>query len=112
MASALLGNPHLDLGPYLHKLMPAALTVLLTKRLGASPLDYHWPVRDQAAGVSHLIFSRAAAACLRGPGAWHSAAGLLSSTGILPVDKCCASLCAPALLLLEQVSSAKLPGCQ
>ena len=49
MVSALLSNPHLDLGPYLHKLMPAVMTCLLTRRLGSSPHDSHWAVRDQAA---------------------------------------------------------------
>ena len=51
LAGALLANPHLDLALYLHKLMPALLTCLLTKRLGASPWDSHWHVRSLAAGA-------------------------------------------------------------
>ena len=55
-AVALGANPHLDLGPYLHEIMPAVLTCLLGKCLGEATnatlydLDaQHWGVRDEAA---------------------------------------------------------------
>ena len=35
---SLLANPHVQMEPYLHQLMPAVLTCLLGKKLGVSPV--------------------------------------------------------------------------
>ena len=78
LAGALLANPHVDLQLYLHKLMPALLTCLLTKRLGASPWDSHWQVRSLAAGA-------ALPPCPPCPGAWHRAVEPCSTAGDLRV---------------------------
>ena len=35
---SLLANPHVQMEPYLHQLMPAVLTCLVGKKLGVSPM--------------------------------------------------------------------------
>lgn len=49
LSRALLTNPHLEIEPYLHQLLPPVLTCLVGKRLCAKPKDDHWALRDFAA---------------------------------------------------------------
>lgn len=49
-------NPHLDLSPYLHQLMPALMTCLVAKRMGVQPGEDHWGVRDQVCGCALATF--------------------------------------------------------
>ena len=57
-ARALLSNEDLKLGPYMHLLMPALLSCVLTKRIGRTPMDDHWRLRDTAAGIIALACAR------------------------------------------------------
>jgi len=54
LARALLANPHVDLGPYLHQLMPSVLTCVVFHPLGAPGQD-HWALRDAAARLLAAI---------------------------------------------------------
>lgn len=54
-ARALVSNPHIQLATYLHQLMPAVMTCLVARKLGANPAEDHWLVRDAAAAVLAAI---------------------------------------------------------
>ncbi|KAK9812628.1 hypothetical protein WJX72_000897 [[Myrmecia] bisecta] len=55
---SLLVNEHIHIEPYLHQLMPAILTCLVARNLGAGPGDDHWSVRDAAARLVALVCGR------------------------------------------------------
>lgn len=57
-ARSLLANSDLNLGPYIHVLMPALLSCVLAKRMGGTPSEDHWSVRDAAARVIALACAR------------------------------------------------------
>lgn len=54
VVSSLLQNPHIQIEPYLHQLMPSVVTCLVAKRLGTRLADNHWELRDFTA---HLVAS-------------------------------------------------------
>ena len=58
LLGAMLRSLSLVIEPYLHQLMPAVLTCLLGRRLCASPLEDHWTLRQQAAGLVRIILER------------------------------------------------------
>ncbi|KAI9138087.1 hypothetical protein BKA69DRAFT_1093820 [Paraphysoderma sedebokerense] len=52
----LLSNPHFFVEPYLHQLMPTLLSLVVGKRLSATPQEDHWSLRYSAATlITHLI---------------------------------------------------------
>ncbi|GFR44075.1 hypothetical protein Agub_g5235 [Astrephomene gubernaculifera] len=55
---ALLLNPHVQLEPYLHQLMPPLLTSLMAKSLGPGPAADHWALRDAAAALLTRLCGR------------------------------------------------------
>ncbi|KAK3404394.1 transcription initiation factor TFIID subunit 6 [Eucalyptus grandis] len=55
---SLLHNPHINMEPYLHQLMPAVVTCLVAKRLGKRLSDNHWELRDFAANLVSSICKR------------------------------------------------------
>ncbi len=62
-AGALLANGHLGLDPYLHQLMPAALTCLVARRLGpGAPGADHWALRRRAGALVAAACGRFGAA--------------------------------------------------
>lgn len=54
LARALLVNPGIQMDLYLHQLLPAVLTCMLTKTLGVRGGQEHWGLREQAAGLAAL----------------------------------------------------------
>ncbi|KAG0227611.1 hypothetical protein BGW41_003720 [Actinomortierella wolfii] len=58
MLSALLENNNLFVEPYLHQIMPTVLTCLVAKRLGESPQENHWALRENAANTILLIINK------------------------------------------------------
>ena len=61
-ARSLLHNPEVNLGPYIHILMPALLSCALARRIGEPGSEAHLAVRDSAADVLALACSRLGAA--------------------------------------------------
>lgn len=55
---SLLQNPHINLEPYLHELMPSVVTCLVAKRLGNRIADNHWELRDFTANLVASICKR------------------------------------------------------
>lgn len=57
---ALFGNEHLLLEPYLHQMMPPALTCIVGKRLCEDPErdSRHWRLREEASGLVAAILAR------------------------------------------------------
>eukprot|EP00891_Asterochloris_glomerata_P007197 jgi/Astpho2/7197/e_gw1.00113.34.1_t len=55
---SLLANPHVQMEPYLHQLMPAVLTCLVGKKLGSGPVPNHWPLREEAARLAAAVCSK------------------------------------------------------
>ncbi|PKI32551.1 hypothetical protein CRG98_047049 [Punica granatum] len=55
---SLLQNSHINIEPYLHQLMPAVVTCVVTKRLGRRLSDNHWELRDFAANLVASICRR------------------------------------------------------
>lgn len=51
----MLRNEHIHIELYLHKLISPLLTCLVTKKLGNSPAEHHWALRQAAAKVIALI---------------------------------------------------------
>eukprot|EP00873_Tetraselmis_striata_P024590 jgi/Tetstr1/444854/TSEL_032696.t1 len=68
----LIVNAHIHIELYLHQLMPALLTCLVAKRLGA-PGEDHWALRREAAGLVALI-------CRRFSGAYYNLQPRISRT--------------------------------
>lgn len=58
MVQALMDNPYFVLEHYLEQLVPAILSCTVTKRLGSSPLEDHWAVREQAARLAASLVPR------------------------------------------------------
>ncbi|KAF9157846.1 hypothetical protein DFQ26_008261 [Actinomortierella ambigua] len=58
MLNALLENNNLFVEPYLHQIMPTVLTCLVAKRLGESPQENHWALRESAANIILLIINK------------------------------------------------------
>ncbi|KAL9457407.1 hypothetical protein AB3S75_006454 [Citrus x aurantiifolia] len=54
----LLQNPHIQIEPYLHQLMPSVVTCLVAKRLGNRLADNHWELRDFTAKLVAAICKR------------------------------------------------------
>uniref|UniRef100_A0A383V8W2 TATA box binding protein associated factor (TAF) histone-like fold domain-containing protein n=1 Tax=Tetradesmus obliquus TaxID=3088 RepID=A0A383V8W2_TETOB len=61
LAAALLANPAVHLEHYLQQLLPAVVTCLVTRALGAHPLEDHWGLRRRAAALLASICSAFAA---------------------------------------------------
>ena len=57
-ARAVAANPRVALGPYLHTLFPALVTVCVARRLGAPGSDAHWGARDAAAEAAGAVCGR------------------------------------------------------
>lgn len=55
---SLLQNPHIQIEPYLHQLMPSVVTCLVAKRLGNRLTDNHWELRDFTANLVASICKR------------------------------------------------------
>ncbi|XP_062107265.1 transcription initiation factor TFIID subunit 6-like isoform X2 [Humulus lupulus] len=55
---SLLQNPHIQIEPYLHQLMPPVVTCLVAKRLGNRFADNHWELRDFTAKLVASICKR------------------------------------------------------
>ncbi|KAL0022759.1 hypothetical protein WJX79_000193 [Trebouxia sp. C0005] len=55
---SLVGNEAVQLEPYLHQIMPFILTCMVGKRLGASGLEDHWSVREEAARLAALVCAK------------------------------------------------------
>ncbi|KAF8068263.1 TAF6 [Scenedesmus sp. PABB004] len=55
LGRCLLANPGLRLEPYLPQLLPAVVTCLVTKSLGAHPEEDHWALRRAAAALLAAI---------------------------------------------------------
>ncbi|CAK9164029.1 unnamed protein product [Ilex paraguariensis] len=55
---SLLQNPHMQIEPYLHQLMPSVVTCLVAKRLGNRLADNHWELRDFTANLVATICKR------------------------------------------------------
>ncbi|KDP30842.1 hypothetical protein JCGZ_13785 [Jatropha curcas] len=55
---SLLQNPHIQIEPYLHQLMPSVVTCLVAKRLGNRFADNHWELRDFTANLVASICKR------------------------------------------------------
>ena len=55
---ALLLNPHHNIEPYLHQLMPTVLTCMVAKRLSKLPSEPHWALREAASTTLALICRR------------------------------------------------------
>ncbi|DBA87405.1 hypothetical protein WJX77_003935 [Trebouxia sp. C0004] len=55
---SLVGNEVVQLEPYLHQIMPFILTCMVGKRLGASGLEDHWSVREEAARLAALVCAK------------------------------------------------------
>ncbi|GLT94131.1 hypothetical protein SLE2022_118890 [Rubroshorea leprosula] len=43
---SLLQNPHINMEPYLHQLMPSVATCLVSRKLGNKAAENHWELRD------------------------------------------------------------------
>ncbi|WIA30920.1 hypothetical protein OEZ86_000972 [Tetradesmus obliquus] len=61
LAAALLANPAVHLEHYLQQLLPAVVTCLVTRTLGAHPLEDHWGLRRRAAALLASICAAFAA---------------------------------------------------
>jgi transcription initiation factor TFIID subunit 6 len=57
-ALALVSNPRLTLEQYLHQLMPALITCLVAKRVGTTPDEDHWSLRQVAASCLAAVCTR------------------------------------------------------
>ncbi|KAL8234895.1 hypothetical protein R6Q59_020995 [Mikania micrantha] len=55
---SLLENPHIQVEPYLHQLMPPVVTCIVAKRLGNRVADNHWELRDFTAKLVATICKR------------------------------------------------------
>ncbi|XVF71815.1 hypothetical protein PTKIN_Ptkin12aG0069800 [Pterospermum kingtungense] len=55
---SLLQNPHIQIEPYLHQLMPSVVTCLVSKKLGNRIADNHWELRDFTAKLVASICKR------------------------------------------------------
>ncbi|KAL8261024.1 hypothetical protein R6Q59_025073 [Mikania micrantha] len=55
---SLLQNPHIQVEPYLHQLMPPVVTCIVAKRLGNRVADNHWELRDFTAKLVATICKR------------------------------------------------------
>ncbi|KAL9244009.1 hypothetical protein vseg_017830 [Gypsophila vaccaria] len=58
LVRSLLRNPHIQIEPYLHQLMPSVVTCLVAKRLGNRMADNHWELRDFTAKLVASICKR------------------------------------------------------
>lgn len=58
LVRSLLKNPHIQIEPYLHQLMPSVVSCLVAKRLGNRLADNHWELRDFAAKLVASICKR------------------------------------------------------
>ena len=58
LVSAMSDNENINLEPYLHQLFPVILTLVVTKQIGTNPMDDHWSVRCQAAGIVKKLRDR------------------------------------------------------
>lgn len=58
LLDSILKNPNFFVEPYLHQFMPPILTSLVAKRLGDSPIDNHWELRDFAAKLLSKIVDK------------------------------------------------------
>ncbi|KAI4319886.1 hypothetical protein MLD38_033431 [Melastoma candidum] len=58
VVQSLFHNPHVNVEPYLHQLMPAVVTCLVAKRLGKRLSDNHWELRDFVATLVASICKR------------------------------------------------------
>ncbi|KAG9449347.1 hypothetical protein H6P81_009312 [Aristolochia fimbriata] len=52
---SLLQNKHIHIEPYLHQLLPAVITCLVTKSMGNRLSDNHWELRDFTANLVAFI---------------------------------------------------------
>ncbi|CAO2814223.1 unnamed protein product [Amaranthus hypochondriacus] len=58
LVQSLLKNPHIQIEPYLHQLMPSVVSCLVTRRVGNRLADDHWQLRDFTANLVASICKR------------------------------------------------------
>ncbi|CAM6117572.1 unnamed protein product [Calypogeia fissa] len=58
VVQSLLLNPHINIEPYLHQLMPSVITCLVAKRIGGKGFENHWELRDYTASIVAFICQR------------------------------------------------------